>query len=104
MESSVIPKLGDQMGQGKQPEGSRGNTITLSLPISQRPTNWQVTFRLVGFEGQGSSVLHVIQAGWLATTLLSISEAKDKWGRNMSLNRKTFRQRHGKFKKKDCSE
>lgn len=100
MESSVIPKLGDQMGQGKQPEGSQGNTVTLSLPISQRPTNWQVTFRLVGFEGQGSSVLHVIQAGWLATTLLSISEAKDKWGRNMSLNRKTFRQRHGKFKKK----
>lgn len=54
----------------------------------------------MGFEGQGSAVLHVIQAGRLAPALLLISEAKDKWGRNMSLNHKAFRQRHGKFEKK----
>lgn len=78
MESHVFPKLGDQMEQGRQPAENQGNTITLLPTNSQRPTNWQVTFRLVGFEGQGSSVLHVIQAGWLAPTLLFISEAKDK--------------------------
>lgn len=48
----------------------------------------------------------MVQAGGLAAALLFISEAKDKWGRNVSLNHKTFRQRHGKFllKKKDGSE
>lgn len=49
--------------------------------IPPEPTNWQVALRLVGFERQGSSVLHVIQAGWLATTLLFISEAKKTKGR-----------------------
>lgn len=39
----------------------------------------------------------MVQAGGLAAALLFISEAKDKWGRNVSLNHKTFRQRHGKF-------
>lgn len=41
------------------------------------------------FEGHGASVLHVIQAGWLAAALLFISAARGKRG-------KTFRQHHGK--------
>lgn len=43
---------------------------------SPTPTYWQVALRLVGFEGP--SVLHVIQAGGLAATLLFIPEAKDQ--------------------------
>lgn len=92
----LSPYQGTRRGW-KAPEGNQANTATLLPEKVPRPTKWQVTFRLVRFEGKGSSVLHVIQAGWLATALLFISEAKDKWSRNVSLNHKIFRQRHGKF-------
>lgn len=105
MDSYVVPQLCERTEQENQPEGNQDRTVALLPPHAQGPTDRQVALRLVvGFQGQGSSVLHVIQAGRLAAAFLFISEAKDKWGRNMSLNHKTFRQRHGKFLlKKGCS-